>query len=94
MRLKDEKNNYCADCGEKNPEWAVVNLGVLICIGCSGAHRSLGTHISKVRSLKLDKIQPETSLLLLELGNEKVNKIYEEELSPEAKRITPSSPLE
>lgn len=36
------------------PEWASLNLGVLMCIECSGIHRNLGSHISKVRSLGLD----------------------------------------
>lgn len=47
-------NNYCADCGAKDPDWASLNLGTVICIECSGLHRKLGTHISKVRSLALD----------------------------------------
>lgn len=37
-----------------DPEWASLNLGVLMCIECSGIHRNLGSHISKVRSLGLD----------------------------------------
>lgn len=36
------------------PVWCSVNLGILVCIECSGIHRNLGTHISKVRSLELD----------------------------------------
>lgn len=47
-------NKVCADCGAANPEWASVNLLVVICEACAGAHRSLGSNRSKVRSLKLD----------------------------------------
>jgi hypothetical protein len=42
-------NRQCADCGNTDPDWASLNLGVLLCIECSGIHRQLGVHISKVR---------------------------------------------
>jgi Arf-GAP/coiled-coil/ANK repeat/PH domain-containing protein len=42
-------NPVCADCGAPSPDWACINLGVLVCIECSGVHRSLGVHLSKVR---------------------------------------------
>lgn len=41
-------NNSCADCGASEPDWASLNLGVLLCIECSGVHRNMGVHISKV----------------------------------------------
>lgn len=47
-------NDICADCGQQRPDWASLNLGTLICIECSGIHRNLGSHISRVRSLDLD----------------------------------------
>ena len=48
------KGLKCADCGAANPEWASVNLCVPLCLECAGCHRSMGTHVSKVRSLVLD----------------------------------------
>jgi Arf-GAP/coiled-coil/ANK repeat/PH domain-containing protein len=60
----------CADCGDASsrPTWAVLPYGVLCCIACSGIHRSLGTHVSKVRSIVLDSWTPEMASLLLALG--------------------------
>uniref|UniRef100_A0AAY5L1D0 Arf-GAP with coiled-coil, ANK repeat and PH domain-containing protein n=1 Tax=Esox lucius TaxID=8010 RepID=A0AAY5L1D0_ESOLU len=70
-------NEYCCDCGQADPRWASINLGVLLCIECSGIHRSLGVHCSKVRSLNLDSWEPELLKLMCELGNGVINHIYE-----------------
>jgi hypothetical protein len=53
----------CADCNDEDPTWASINLGILICVECSGVHRSLGSHVSKVRSCMLDKWEPETMMV-------------------------------
>ena len=65
-------NTVCADCGAAQPDWASVNLGVLICLSCSGIHRSMGVHVSKVRSLTLDVWTPSCTALLAAIGNAKV----------------------
>ncbi|TKC42462.1 hypothetical protein EI555_006258, partial [Monodon monoceros] len=70
-------NAQCCDCREPAPEWASINLGVTLCIQCSGIHRSLGVHFSKVRSLTLDSWEPELVKLMCELGNVIMNQIYE-----------------
>lgn len=44
-----DANPVCADCGKPSPDWACINLGVLVCIECSGVHRGLGVHLSKVK---------------------------------------------
>jgi stromal membrane-associated protein len=34
--LKQTNNMYCADCNGKTPRWCSINLGVFICLRCSG----------------------------------------------------------
>ncbi|XP_064256867.1 LOW QUALITY PROTEIN: arf-GAP with coiled-coil, ANK repeat and PH domain-containing protein 1-like [Passer domesticus] len=72
-----EGNGSCCDCRGPCPEWASVNLGITLCIQCSGIHRSLGVHFSKVRSLTLDSWEPELVKLMCSLGNRALNGIYE-----------------
>jgi len=87
-------NAVCVDCGADAPTWASINVGAVICHECSGIHRKLGVHISKIRSLTLDEWEPETLEILMRLGNDKVNAFFAarleespiEPLSPEAGR--------
>ncbi|KAH0504426.1 Arf-GAP with coiled-coil, ANK repeat and PH domain-containing protein 2 [Microtus ochrogaster] len=73
-------NTSCCDCGLADPRWASINLGITLCIECSGIHRSLGVHFSKVRSLTLDTWEPELLKLMCELGNDVINRVYEAKL--------------
>lgn len=83
IREADAGNRYCADCGsEGKVEWVSINLGIILCIECSGIHRSLGTHISKVRSLTLDTsaFTPDIVDMLLLIGNRISNMVWEAKL--------------
>ena len=53
-------NYVCADCGTSGADWCSMNLAVILCKECCGIHRSLGSHISKVRSVALDNLSKYT----------------------------------
>lgn len=85
LRENDQGNYWCADCGSSSKvEWVSINLAIILCIECSGIHRSLGTHISKVRSLTLDinSFTPDIVELLLLVGNRISNMTWEAKLDP------------
>ncbi|OAG40301.1 hypothetical protein AYO21_05392 [Fonsecaea monophora] len=81
--VKLEGNKVCADCKRnKHPRWASWNLGVFICIRCSGIHRGMGTHISRVKSVDLDAWTDEQLQSVLKWGNSRANKYWEAKLAP------------
>ncbi|XP_023568669.1 arf-GAP with GTPase, ANK repeat and PH domain-containing protein 3 isoform X3 [Octodon degus] len=70
-------NSFCIDCDAPNPDWASLNLGALMCIECSGIHRHLGAHLSRVRSLDLDDWPPELLAVMTAIGNTLANSVWE-----------------
>ncbi|KAK7073745.1 hypothetical protein SK128_003843, partial [Halocaridina rubra] len=80
--VKKDGNNTCADCGLPNPEWASYNIGIFICTTCAAWHRSLGSHISKVKSLRLDKWDDEQVQMIETVGNVKAKEKYEKHIPP------------
>mgnify|MGYP005856459039 CR=1 FL=1 len=75
----------CVDCDKPHPGWASINRGTMMCINCSGVHRAMGVNFSKVRSLTLDKFEPQAIETLLELNNSFLNSIMEANMIPEEK---------
>lgn len=73
-------NNMCNDCNQPGTRWASVNHGVFVCIRCSGIHRSLGVHISKVKSSNMDKWTASEIRLMELIGNRRAKELYEARL--------------
>jgi Arf-GAP/SH3 domain/ANK repeat/PH domain-containing protein len=94
VRDADQGNNWCADCGSTSKvEWVSINLGIVLCIECSGIHRSLGTHISKIRSLTLDvnSFSNDIVEILLQVGNRVSNMVWEATLDQSQKPMATST---
>uniref|UniRef100_A0A8C1ZYF1 ArfGAP with RhoGAP domain, ankyrin repeat and PH domain 2 n=1 Tax=Cyprinus carpio TaxID=7962 RepID=A0A8C1ZYF1_CYPCA len=90
----NKSNRKCADCQAPEPEWASINLCVVICKNCAGHHRFLGPGISKVRSMKLDSSIWTNELieLFLDVGNKNSNSFWEANLPPEDELCKQPSP--
>eukprot|EP00403_Amphidinium_massartii_P019993 CAMPEP_0178411016 /NCGR_PEP_ID=MMETSP0689_2-20121128/21279_1 /TAXON_ID=160604 /ORGANISM="Amphidinium massartii, Strain CS-259" /LENGTH=315 /DNA_ID=CAMNT_0020032213 /DNA_START=89 /DNA_END=1036 /DNA_ORIENTATION=+ len=74
---KQKGNDRCADCGKQDSSWASVSHGVFICVVCSDVHRSVGTHISKVKGCTGTYLWgPDELSRMSEIGNAEAEKRY------------------
>ncbi|KAH7920494.1 ArfGap-domain-containing protein [Leucogyrophana mollusca] len=90
--VKQPENKVCADCKRNDPRWASWNLGVFLCIRCSGIHRGMGTHISRVKSVDLDIWTPEQMESIQKWGNRRANLYWEAHLK--AGHVPPDHKME
>jgi len=94
IKIEIPGNTRCVDCESPSPDWASLNLGVLVCIECSGIHRNLGSHISRVRSLNLDEWPAGHLAVMTGLGNQLANSIWEHKITLPYRKPKPDSPRE
>uniref|UniRef100_A0A9J8AMA8 ArfGAP with SH3 domain, ankyrin repeat and PH domain 1 n=1 Tax=Cyprinus carpio carpio TaxID=630221 RepID=A0A9J8AMA8_CYPCA len=87
--LRMPGNEVCCDCGAPDPKWLSTNLGILTCIECSGIHREMGVHISRIQSMELDKLGTSELLLAKNVGNSSFNEIMEANLPCPSPKPTP-----
>ncbi|KAI0242837.1 Stromal membrane-associated protein 2 [Lamellibrachia satsuma] len=85
-------NDRCADCNRQDPGWAVWNLGIFVCESCGNIHRSLGTHISRVKSVNFDKWDEDQLRMMEAQGNLKSKRYYEQQVPACYKLPTPKDP--
>ena len=77
VQLKKPENKECFDCTSKQPRWASTNLGIFMCLRCAGIHRSLGVHITKVKSTTMDAWEEHMIRTAERIGNGRGKEIYE-----------------
>lgn len=77
--IPESDNHICADCNStEEVEWVSLNFLNILCINCSSCHRNMGSHVSKIKSLRLDNFDNESEVLLTYVNNKLHNNYLEE----------------
>ncbi|KAB0795589.1 hypothetical protein PPYR_12428 [Photinus pyralis] len=80
-----QSTDICADCSSLDPSWASVNKGIFLCIECCSIHRSLGRHISQVKSIQKSHWSPSQLSMVQTLNNLGINNVWEYMLETNSK---------
>ena len=91
LEKADPQNAKCVDCGENRPLWASLSYGSYFCLECSGVHRSLGVHISFVRSVNMDSWNTDQQQRMARGGNSAFVAYMRQCQMPEAYHRIPES---
>uniref|UniRef100_V5GWK4 ARF GTPase-activating protein GIT2 n=1 Tax=Anoplophora glabripennis TaxID=217634 RepID=V5GWK4_ANOGL len=92
-RAKSRQNlEVCGDCGALDATWASVNKGILLCTQCCSIHRSLGRHISQVKSLLKSTWHPNQLNMVCSLNNNGANNIWEHALLENGSKLMKKKP--
>lgn len=89
---RQSPNDTCNDCGASGTRWVSVNHGVFVCIRCSGVHRSIGSHVTKVKSTNLDKWTMAEINVMRQIGNARGKQLWESRFPKGQKPLTGSEP--
>lgn len=74
---QQQQPEVCGDCGSSDPSWASINRGILLCADCCSVHRSLGRHISQVKSLRQGSWSPSVLAFVNQLNGHGANSVWE-----------------
>ena len=84
LEAADPGNRACCDCGANRPLWASLSYGSFFCLECSGIHRSLGVHLSFVRSLNMDSWNAQQQAKMRVGGNTQLREYFRKCGMPES----------
>lgn len=77
IQQQQQQPEVCGDCGSSDPSWASINRGILLCADCCSVHRSLGRHISQVKSLRQGSWSPSVLAFVNQLNGHGANSVWE-----------------
>ncbi|CAO1324458.1 unnamed protein product [Diamesa tonsa] len=92
-KAKSRGTDVCGDCGLQDPTFCSLNRGILLCSDCCSVHRSLGRHISIIKSLRQGSWSPSVLNFINQLNAHGANSVWEHLIhDPNSKQKIRSKP--